>query len=399
MIRSVVMGATLAALLMAVPAEAQTSSWVFSGFVSGETSSVTSQPSWIEGGLGRFDVGARVPGDRATRNRGLAQAGVDWTPLSWLDFHVDGLARMEPSGSGGRRAGVVQAFVDVHTDQWRLRAGQFFLPTSRENTGPLWSSPYTLTWSALNSWVAQEVRPIGVDLQWSPNFYITAGATAFRGNDTMGTLLAVRGWNLGSRLTVFNEPLPQPGEPDPTYPIERDLDSRNGYSGRLRLQIPERAMVQLTHLDNRARLEPVRNQYPWRTRYDTLSAQVEMNTVATLLGEYARGWTAVGAAPYSAQTDFDTAYVMLSKKVDHDRLSIRLDRFRTRGHNHPLVDPASERGRALTVALLRDLSPHTRLGLEYVKLSGGDRTLIDPSALSGDTAGRLITLELRYSFP
>ena len=41
-----------------------------------------------------------------------------------------------------------------------------------------------------------------MDLQWSPNFYASVGATAFRDNDTAGALLAWRGWSVGNRLTV-----------------------------------------------------------------------------------------------------------------------------------------------------------------------------------------------------
>ena len=105
---------------------------------------------------------------------------------------TDGLARHEQSGTVGKRAGIVQAYADLSISALRLRAGSFWLPTSRENVDPLWTSRYTITYSALNSWIGQEVRPLGADLQFSPNFYFTMGATAFRGNDTMGTLLASR---------------------------------------------------------------------------------------------------------------------------------------------------------------------------------------------------------------
>ena len=40
-------------------------------------------------------------------------------------------------------------FVDLFTEHLRLRAGSFFLPTSRENVDLLWTSPYSITYSAL----------------------------------------------------------------------------------------------------------------------------------------------------------------------------------------------------------------------------------------------------------
>src|SRR5262249_47676589 len=179
-------------LLFALDANAQT--FRLLGYLSARETYVKAPPSWTHGGLGRFDVGADAPGDHATRGTALAQIGAEWTPTTWLTAHAQVLARHEPSGTRGKRFGVVEAYAELHSDRWRFRAGEFFLPTSRENTDPLWTSPYTITWSAINTWMGQEIRPIGADLQFSPNLYATLGATAFRGNDTMGGLPAARGW-------------------------------------------------------------------------------------------------------------------------------------------------------------------------------------------------------------
>src|SRR5262249_1973607 len=197
------------------------------------------------------------------RGTALAQIGAEWTPTTWLTAHAQVLARHEPSGTRGKRFGFVEAYAELHSDRWRFRAGEFFLPTSRENTDPLWTSPYTITWSAINRWMGQEIRPIGADLQFSPNLYATLGATAFRGNDTMGGLPAARGWTLGNRLTLYDERVALPPPRPPTRPIGPDLDSNWGFSERLRVQLPERAMLQVTHLDNRAELGRRRGQTPW----------------------------------------------------------------------------------------------------------------------------------------
>lgn len=245
-------------LLAATAASAQTFS--FDGFLTAREGYVTGQPSWLAGGFGRLGIGADGAGEHAFRGNAVAQLGADWRPTSWLTAHAQVLGRAEPSGSRGRRVGVVEAFVDLHNDHWRLRGGQFFLGTSRENIGPLWTSPYMQTFSALNTWIGEELRPVGVDLQWSPNFYGSLGATAFRNNDTMGALLAWRGWSVGNRLSVYDEALPLPplmslktgfiDQRNGTIPFERDLDGRTGYAVRGRVQLPERAMLQLAHIDN-----------------------------------------------------------------------------------------------------------------------------------------------------
>src|SRR5436853_551454 len=103
----------------------QTSQFVFHGFISTRGIYVKSQPSWTTGGIGRFDVGAKSPGDRKFVNVDVAQLGLDWTPASWLLIHADGVARREPSGTIGKRAGLVQAYADAGNDTIRLRAGSF----------------------------------------------------------------------------------------------------------------------------------------------------------------------------------------------------------------------------------------------------------------------------------
>ena len=137
-------------LLILAPASiAQTSQFSFHGLVSTRGIYVKSQPSWTTGGIGRFDVGAKSPNDHDTLNLEVAQLGFDWTPMKWLTVHADGVVRREPSDTVGRRAGIVEAYADVGNDKVRLRAGSFWLPTSRENTEKMWTSPYTITYSAL----------------------------------------------------------------------------------------------------------------------------------------------------------------------------------------------------------------------------------------------------------
>src|SRR4051812_34353847 len=119
----------LAALaLFALPISAQ-SSFHLDGFLAARGIYVTGQPAWTTGGFGRLDVGADGVDDSATRTMAVANVGADWTPLPWLSVHAQGIARQEPSGTRGDSAGVTEAFVEIHNEQWQLRAGEFFLPT------------------------------------------------------------------------------------------------------------------------------------------------------------------------------------------------------------------------------------------------------------------------------
>ena len=356
---------TIVILLAAAVVPLRAQPFQVHGFLTGRTMRADSdQATWVDGGFGRFE----------DSNGAIAQIGFDYTPTRWLLLHTDGIARTSKIAGGGQEAGLLQAYVDLFNEQWRLRAGSFWLPTSRENIDPLWTSRYSLTYSALNTWIGQEVRPIGVDLQYSPSFYVTLGATAFGGNDTMGTLLAARGWTLGNRLTTYNEVLPAP--PDTSRPFGPDLDSKIGYAGRIRVQLPERAMLQVTHVDNRAVLDPGEvPDVPWLTKYDTIGTTIGIMSPTTFAAEWAKGDTTVGFPGGTFTLNFDTVYALVSHKSGANRLTARVEQYST----------DFEDGRAVTAAWLRDFSDRLRAGVEYTRASG-------------DNPGSAWMVELRFAF-
>lgn len=394
--------------LFASTARAQ-STLTFNGFLTAREAYVTGQPSWITGGFGRLGVGADGVDDSAYRATAVGQFGADWRPTSWLTAHAQILGRAEPSGSRGKRAGVVEAFVDLHGDSWRVRAGQFFLGTSRENTDPLWTSHYAQTFSALNTWIGEEVRPVGVDVQWSPSFYGSIGATAFRNNDTMGALLAWRGWAVGNRLSVYDEVLPLPPlttlrtrfsdqRSDGTVPFERDLDGRTGFAVRGRVQLPERASLQIAHIDNEGDRREYRGEYAWRTRFDVISAEAGTSSPLTVLAEYGWGKTGMGVSPVLVDADFNAGYLLASYKQGPNRYSFRFDRFATNDRDRsPLVETNTEHGRAWAITYLRELSPHLRMSAEFLQITG-DRIAAQESGFDPNLDARSVTLELRYGF-
>ena len=396
----------LVTLALTAPAFAQ-SAFQLHGFLSAREIYTSGQPWWLQGGFGRFDTGASDVNDHRMVTLGVAQIGAEWAPVSWLDLHAHGVARRDQQGSGGKRAGLVEAYVDLHSEHFQLRAGQFFLGTSRENTDPLWTSPYTVNFSPLNSWIGEEFRPVGVDLAWRPSFYVTAGATAFRNDDTLGALLAWRGWSVGNRLTVYNEVLPLPPlfslptdfakqRHDGTVPFEKDLDGRTGISGRIRFQLPERAMMQLTRVDNRGDRELYRGEYSWQTHFNIAAAQIGLTSPATLAGEYCWGATGMGVPPHFVQMDFATWYLLTSYKRGNDRYSIRFDTFSTNDRDG-VAENNSEHGHSWVLAWMHDLKPNVRLGTEFAQVTG-DRPAAQQSGFSPSTDGRMVTVEVRYGF-
>ena len=58
----------------------------------------------------------------------------------------------------GYLAGIPPSQGDV---SWSVKTGAFFPTISLENDDLGWTSPYTLTPSAINSWIGEELRTIG----------------------------------------------------------------------------------------------------------------------------------------------------------------------------------------------------------------------------------------------
>jgi hypothetical protein len=327
---------------------------------------------------------------------GVAQVGLDWS-AKHFGVHVSGAA-------DERVAGLIEAYAELKTafgnEELQLRAGQFFLPTSRENKDELWTSPYTINFSALNSWIAQEVRPIGADLQWRHTLQrgdiLTAGATAFQGNDTMGALLGWRGWTIGSRLSRYDELLPLPPlspffadqRDDGTKPFGRDLDARTGIAARLRYSVPQRANVQYAYVDNRGDRRLHRGEYAWETDFHLLSGEIGNPDTFTLAAEYMTGSTGMGVVPAFVQADFYATYVLLSAKRSRNRWTARYELFGTQERDFSLAERNDESGRAWTLAWLFDVTASLRAGVEFTQVAGHRG--------SESMTGRATTLEARY---
>jgi hypothetical protein len=320
----------------------------------------------------------------------VAQLGATFEPRPWLEAHVAGIAHDE-------HAGIVEAHATLKSHGVHLRVGQFFLPTSRENRGALWTSPYTIGFSSLNTWIGEEVRPVGADLSWHGDTFST-GATAFRGNDTMGTLLAWRGWAMGNRLSTFGEVRELPElhpafalQRDGTKPIGRDLDGRTGFAGRARWTLPERAMVQVAYVDNRGDRELHEREYAWATRYTHVSAEAGHHDRVLVAAEYVRGTTGMGVVTGAhVDADFSAGYLLVTGRLGRNRWSGRVDRFETVERDFSIAENNDENGLAWTLTWLYDLTQSLRGGAEFTQLSG--------ERASASFNERSVTVELRYVF-
>lgn len=380
--------------------------------------------SWLAGGAGRLALGDDDGGSE-TAAFGQLHVTLDYDftgpdPARTFGVFFHGVARAEPDLAEGRAAGIVQAFVYGslpvrRKDSLRFRLGHFFLPTSCENVEVAWSSPYTITFSALNSWIGEDVRPTGALAEYSLAVgginELRFGASVFGGNDAAGTLLAWRGWAMGDRLTVYDELVPLPpleilasGGPfaaqldGGTRPFGDDLDSRLGRAGYVSFVRPQKARLQWSHYDTRGDRGLYAGQYSWMTEFDLVGFELHATPSWSFAGELLDGSTGMGPhrGPY-VQLDMKTSYLLASFAPGPFRLTLRWETFETVDRERAGTRDNNEDGRAWTLAFFWETGPALRLGLELVDLEA-DRPSAAASGLDPTPDARSATLELRYYF-
>src|SRR5258708_12296807 len=112
---------TLALLLLGVGTTGGAQSFQLHGFLTAREAYVNAQRSWLQGGAGRFDVGADSVNDHKLVNTYNAQLGFDWTPMTWFLVHADGVARHQQSAHvPGKPVRLIQAYPNSFTDPCHL---------------------------------------------------------------------------------------------------------------------------------------------------------------------------------------------------------------------------------------------------------------------------------------
>lgn len=259
-------------------------------------------------------------------------------------------------------------FRPVSTSPWRFasRLGAFMPPISFENTGVAWTSPYTLSYSAINSWVGEELKVFGgesqLGYQWRNGDRLGGFAAVFCNNDTAGALLAWRGWSLDNYVATLGDSYALPlatglGDIFPkqaanTVPFA-EVDGRPGFYAGISGERQETLKLRAMYYDNLGNTSQVRNgQYAWHTRFGSLGFKLELPWQTELIGQSMLGQTLMGApvgSLYPIDTSFWAGSLLLSKKIADHRLSIRFDGFGASDHDLLPQDPHRENGTAWTV--------------------------------------------------
>jgi hypothetical protein len=349
----------LIAALVAVPASSS-EAWEWNGFA-----------------LLRPQTPAAVPLDDDSLSAQV-QVGIDWRPSPFVGGHLHLLARNQGDRSRRGRVGVVEAFLEenlpIGDDRLHFMEGAFFLPTSHENVDSLWENPYTISSSALNSWLGEELRPLGADVSYTHRLQragaITGGATVFGGNDTFGALPIDRGWTLDDDWILLGQHTPVNPAATTFTSVSAETDHRLGWSARAKWN-NDNGSLQLTHLDNRADALKYGELHNWATRFNIAGGDYTWHDW-TAAAETGWGTTAIQGTRARFSFDIRSSYLLLSRKISALRATVRADAF----------ESGTEHGHALTAALFWEPRGRFRTGIEAVTAAGQKH----------------LALELRYRF-
>lgn len=342
---------------------------------------VDGEKGWLDGGLGKLRSGS----DNEFRVRPqLGNANLVWQPQ--LTWSLAATVTLSLQGGERTQGGLSQAYLSFRPMRsssgtaFSARAGLMWPPVSLEHEGADWHVADSITPSAINSWIGEEVRPLALEGTVAAPFgssRFRATAALFAANDTSGTLLTFRGWALHDRTTLaFNRwPLPplngeigeyQAAFTHPLVDLHSGFAHRPGYYAKLAWQLPLPVRIELFRYDNRADPQEVNPQmeWGWRTTFDDLGLVANLGKGAEIKGQALSGRTRMGyvmAGRRWVDNRFRSVFILISKKLGKFGVSARADAFDTRNRGGLVGDDYDENGWSAMVAGKRDWAHLTAL--------------------------------------
>jgi hypothetical protein len=355
----------------------------FDGSIDLRASVAGGEASWLDGGFGKLRWGGDGGGTEARAK--IAAVDLAWKPQ--FSFNLAALVSVTRQAGQSKANDLNEAFVSFRSGPARTRfsarAGVFWPPISLEHSGSTWQVADSITPSAINSWVGEEVKVLGFEGKAEHRFagqQLAFTAAVFKHNDMAGTLLTYRGWALHDvRTTVWSHfPLPPLSAQNVPYqaPITNpfwEADGRAGYYARVDWQTPWPVSVNLFRYDNRGdRLSSYDQQTAWRTRFWNAGAMASLGSRTTAKAQVLWGNTLVGPDTpfgYPADVDFAAAYLLLSREFGGGKLTARGDWFKTRDNSFVASDNNNEHGWSGMLAYKHRLTGFAEIIVEALHVS------------------------------
>ncbi|HEX6612968.1 MAG TPA: hypothetical protein VF022_03770 [Rhodanobacteraceae bacterium] len=401
--------ALVLAILMICGGAARAQDFQLHGFLDFRAVSPPGETSWDDGGLGKSRYGNGDGGLHA----GAAVLDAHWQVAPVLSAVAD----LQYQPDEHRHLDVLDAYLRLRPAsitpwRWSLKVGAFFAPISLENEGIGWTSLWTLTPSAINSWIGEELRTVGgeFDIEHRGAGTFQAGFAVFGKNDPAGELLATRGWSLSDLTSGLRASVREPDVYAPLVATEApvdyrpfdEIDHRPGWYADASWESPAYGKVALLRYDNRA--DPQRYEhyddrrvFAWHTRFWSLGARTRIGDVA-LIAQAMDGDTAFEPVPeLYLDTHFRSAFLLAGWERGAWRPALRFDVFSLRQTPSSLPNPLSEHGNALTAALNWRPNDRLRITGEWLRIDStrDQRTL---EGLAPRRIDRQVQLSARVYF-
>ena len=362
----------------------------------------TGDPSYLDGGLGKLRFDPEHEGIRF----GRAFLAPNWRVTDIVAVR----AVVDAYGDHDRNpVDLSEFYVDVRpfpttAVRWHARIGAFFMPVSLENRGIGWTDVYSITPSAVNTWLGEEFRTIGAEIEarWlgASSGYLgdlAVVAAAYGWNDPAGALIAQRGFALTDRPSTLFGGL---GRPPTRFYYE--IDRKPGYYYGLNWRHHDRLEVRALRYDNHG--DPgaatAAGGSAWRTRFSSLGARLEPSAHWTFIAQYLGGDTAVGAdsgGDSHLYLNFHAAFALASFDWARERLTARYDDFHTHQLSGLYGPPSNDTGHGWTFAWSHECGDHWQFVTEWLRVA----SRFPPRIALGEAADQVesqVQLAARYRF-
>jgi len=272
---------------------------------------------------------------------------------------------------------------------WGLQTGLAGSPFSLEHTGPAWTPEYTISASALDNWLWEEISVAGVEGEWwhvgtrGPRLGIVVGGGF--GPDQLGRLLALRGWVIADGLSGYNADLPLPNGTRTDIFDERD-DRPAAYALVTISDPRERGSIKVGYFDNRGDQNA---DGSWNTHFTTIGAVLHPLSNLDVVVQYLDGTALVRDT--TNDSSLRAFYALISFHHRSQRATVRYDEF----HLGDLDggNSTAERGDGITAAYSLEWGLRHRIAVEYTWLDS-TRPGSTPSERSHD--GWQLSYRFRY---
>jgi hypothetical protein len=384
--------ATLLALTAAAPAWADAdlfSRQTVSGLIDLRLAAADGEKSFTDGGYGKGRYSGAGDSYRITPQ--VAEAALVWKPRFTWD--ISGVVQLDVQPDQNHLVDVTEAYLaykPAPRSDWSYsaRAGYFYPPISQEHGDPAWGVTHTITPSAINSWVGEEVKVLGFEQKLTRKIAgqeLSATVAGFGYNDTSGTLLSLRGWALHDiKETAFGDfPLPKlnpqyqgiwRAQAPYTVPTV-NLTGRIGYYGRVDWRTSGPVAFNLFYYNNAGnRTAVVDLQWSWETKFWNAGASWDVDEHTQILAQAMKGSTYEGyPTPVGIwiDVDFASAYLLATHSFGKSALTGRVDWFDTVDNTYVKRDNNNEHGWAYTGAWRYDFNPKLTVLIEAMHVTSG----------------------------